>query len=85
MVTHLLELSRYIVLNPVHADMVQYPEGYLWSSYCATMGQTKLAEFLTVKWLLENFAPETTRAQQLYRDFPSSRKISSWRLPRFMT
>ena len=74
---HLLELSRYIVLNPVHAGMVQSPEGYLWSSYCATIGQTKLADFLTVKWLLENFAPETTRAQQLYRDFPSSRKISS--------
>ena len=41
------------------------------------MGQTKLAEFLTVKWLLENFAPETARAQQLYREFVSKEEQQS--------
>ena len=66
---HLLELSRYIVLNPVHAGMVQHPEDYPWSSYCATLGQTKVSDFFTVQWLLDNFSPQTTRAQQLYREF----------------
>ncbi len=66
---HLLELSRYIVLNPVHAGMVQHPEDYPWSSYLATLGQTNVSDFLTVQWLLENFSPQITRAQQLYREF----------------
>ena len=30
---YLLELSRYIHLNPVKAGMVEKPEDYLWSSY----------------------------------------------------
>ena len=66
---HLLELSRYIVLNPLHAHMVQHPEDYLWSSYRATAGQTEVSDFLTVQWLLENFSQQTLQAQQLYRDF----------------
>ena len=66
---HLLELSRYIILNPVHAGMVQRPEDYPWSSYLATLGQTKVSDFLTVQWLLENFSPQITQAQQLYREF----------------
>ena len=66
---HLLELSRYIILNPVKAGMVQHPEDYLWSSYRAATGQTKVPDFLTVTWLLDNFSPQTARAQQLYREF----------------
>ena len=66
---HLLELSRYIVLNPVHAHMVQHPEDYLWSSYRATVGTTKVSDFLTVQWLLENFSHQIPHAQQLYREF----------------
>ena len=30
---HLLELSRYVVLNPVRASMVATPEAWPWSSY----------------------------------------------------
>jgi len=30
---YLLELTRYIHLNPVRAKIVERPEGYLWSSY----------------------------------------------------
>jgi len=62
---HLLELSRYIILNPVHAGMVQHPENYPWSSYRATLGQIKVSDFLTVQWLLDNFSPLTARAHQL--------------------
>ncbi len=30
---YLLELSRYIHLNPVRAGLAEKPEGYKWSSY----------------------------------------------------
>jgi hypothetical protein len=35
---YLLELCRYIVLNPVRANMVKEPEEWSWSSYGATAG-----------------------------------------------
>ena len=36
---YLLELARYIVLNPVRARMVYCAEEWPWSSYRATAGQ----------------------------------------------
>jgi len=36
--SHLLELSRYIVLNPVRAGMTSAAEDYSWSSLRATLG-----------------------------------------------
>ena len=40
---YLLELCRYVVLNPVRANMVDKPEEWKWSSYGATAGLTKSA------------------------------------------
>ena len=34
----LLELCRYVILNPVRAVVVRQPESYPWSSYRATAG-----------------------------------------------
>ena len=36
--SYLLELARYVVLNPVRAGMVAHPEEWPWSSYRATAG-----------------------------------------------
>jgi REP element-mobilizing transposase RayT len=36
---YLLELSRYVVLNPVRAGMVESPEQWPWSSYRAMKGK----------------------------------------------
>src|SRR5207247_381934 len=36
--SYLLELCRYLVLNPVRAGIVRQPERYRWSSYRATAG-----------------------------------------------
>ena len=74
---HLLELSRYIILNPAHAGMVQHPEDYPWSSYRATLGKIKVSDFLTVRWLLDNFSPQTARAQQLYQEFVNKEEQQS--------
>ncbi len=37
--SHLLEVCRYVVLNPVRARMVERPEVWKWSSYRATAGR----------------------------------------------
>lgn len=38
---YLLELARYVVLNPVRARMVERPEAWPWSSYGAMAGDVK--------------------------------------------
>jgi len=66
---YLLELSRYIVLNPVRAKMVKKPEEWEWSSYRATAGLSGIPPFLTTDWILSQFANERKKAQRLYRKF----------------
>ncbi|MFH1142435.1 MAG: transposase, partial [Candidatus Uhrbacteria bacterium] len=39
---YLLEVIRYIVLNPVRALLVNDPKNWKWSSYCAFAGITKV-------------------------------------------
>jgi putative transposase len=41
-----LTLSRYIVLNPVRARLVERPEDWRWSSYAATIGLRPMPSFL---------------------------------------
>ena len=43
---HLLELCRYVVLNPVRAKMVAHPRLWSWSSYRATVGETNAPVWL---------------------------------------
>ena len=45
--SYLLELSRYIVLNPVRAHMVRSAKDWPWSSYRATAGFAKAHPLLT--------------------------------------
>jgi REP element-mobilizing transposase RayT len=40
--SHLLEVCRYVVLNPVRATMVETPAAWKWSSYSATAGRGAL-------------------------------------------
>lgn len=52
---HLLELSRYIVLNPVRAGLVSAAEDYPWSSLRATIGRTAAPNWLTTGALVQGF------------------------------
>jgi len=52
---HLLELARYIVLNPVRVGMVDAPDSWPWSSYGATAGLVERPEWLDVSWILSQF------------------------------
>jgi len=67
--TYLLELTRYVVLNPVRAGFVDDPKDWPWSSYRATVGLEKTPVFLTVDWILGQFSGQIQKAQSLYRIF----------------
>jgi putative transposase len=66
---YLLELARYIVLNPVRTRMVRTAKAWQWSSYRATAGYDKSNACLTTEWILAGFAKTKNAAQQCYRDF----------------
>ena len=67
--SHLLELSRYVVLNPVRAGMVNDAGDWQWSSYLATLGQNSSSSWLQTDWLLRQFSYERTQAIGRYTDF----------------
>ncbi|MHB0972006.1 MAG: transposase [Thermoanaerobaculia bacterium] len=55
--SHLLELIRYVVLNPVRAGMVQHAGDYAWSSYRATAGLAPAPACLEVGWKRSTSSP----------------------------
>lgn len=67
--SYLLEVCRYVVLNPVRAKMVRKPEDWLWSSYRATAGRIQAPSNLTVDWLLGQFGRSLKDARREYREF----------------
>ena len=67
--TYLLELSRYVVLNPVRAGMVKKPVDWAWSSYRASVGQEPDPAWLAADGLLAMFAKRRATAQQRYAEF----------------
>ena len=66
---HLLELCRYIVLNPVRAHLRPHPAAWEWSSFNETCGQTLGSGICAVDWLLAQFSPHVERARELYAEF----------------
>jgi REP element-mobilizing transposase RayT len=74
---YLLELSRYIVLNPVRAGLVSGPARWPWSSYLATAGMARVPVFLTVDWLLAQFGPTRESARRAYGRFVSAGESES--------
>ena len=67
--THLLEVCRYVVLNPVRARVVDKPEEWKWSSYRSTAGKDKTPPCLTVDWVLGQFGRRRDKGQREYREF----------------
>jgi len=66
---YLLELCRYIVLNPLRAGMVKEPGSYPWSSYRATAGLDKKPDFLATDWILDQFGENRPQALKAYQRF----------------
>ncbi len=66
---YLLELCRYIVLNPVRAKLVELPEQWPWGSYQATAGLAAVPDFIIVDWILGMFGTNRQSAQKHYQKF----------------
>jgi len=66
---YLLELSRYVVLNPVRAAMVPDASGWAWSSYRAMVGLAPTPTWLETDWVLGQFDSERGPAQEGYAAF----------------
>jgi putative transposase len=66
---YLLELCRYVVLNPVRAGVVEKPEAWRWSSYQSTAGLRKEPNYLTTGWILGLFNSKRAVAQKQYLAF----------------
>ena len=67
--SHLLEVCRYVVLNPVRARAVRKPEQWRWSSYQATAGIEKPHPCLSTEWILNQFGSMRSIAEKAYRKF----------------
>ncbi|NML60627.1 addiction module toxin RelE [Massilia sp. RP-1-19] len=66
---HLLELSRYVVLNPVRAGIVARPEDWQWSSYRYMAGAAPSPRWLDKTWTLEQFGSARTSPVEAYCTF----------------
>ncbi len=66
---YLLELTRYVVLNPVRAGMVKHPGKWRWSSYGAMAGDVVAPDWLATDRLLAQFAKQRAAARRRYRQF----------------
>ena len=66
---YLLELSRYIALNPVRAGCCAAPGDWRWSSYRALMGQAGAPDWLAVKQTLDLFSADLTVARRAFARF----------------
>ncbi|MFC1787739.1 transposase [Patescibacteria group bacterium] len=70
---YLLQVARYIVLNPVRAKITEHPRQYKWSSYKFTGEIKKSPEWLHPDWILQFFNKDKKEAQKQYRKFIKSR------------
>jgi len=76
--SHLLELARYVVLNPVRAGLVRAAREWPWSSYRATAGIAKEPEWLETAATLEHFGASKGRSRAAYRVFVAEGMASGY-------
>lgn len=67
--SYLLELARYVVLNPVRAGMVEDAGQWPWGSYASTVGAAAPPPWLQTDWVLGQFATNRADAVRHYMDF----------------
>jgi REP-associated tyrosine transposase len=68
---YLLELARYVVLNPVRAGMASDASEWPWSSYRAMVSREPVPAWLETDWVLGQFGSERRSAQAGYAQFVS--------------
>ncbi|CAI8829483.1 transposase [Methylocaldum szegediense] len=65
---YLLDLVRYIHLNPVRAQLISDPAEYRWSSHRAYLGMDRVS-WLTTEWIYSQLAQDVTTARERYAHF----------------
>jgi putative transposase len=75
---YLLELIRYIHLNPVRAGIVQEPQDYPWSGHRAYLGREGIP-WLTTDWVLSQFSKRASSARKAYGRFIQDGKKGNYR------
>jgi REP-associated tyrosine transposase len=66
---YLLELSRYVVLNPIRAKMTKSIGAWTWSSYNAMIGKAIAPPWLSTDWILAQFGKQRKTAITKYINF----------------
>lgn len=66
---YLLELTRYVVLNPVRAGMVTGLLDWEWSSYLAMVGDVTCSDWLEKGWVLSHLGYSDKTAVVNYQNF----------------
>jgi putative transposase len=66
---HLLELSRYLALNPVKAGLCSHPGHWRWSSYSAVVGREVPRTFLAPLRVLQLFGSTRGTARARFEEF----------------
>ena len=66
---YLLQLIRYIHLNPVEANLVREPGSYLWSSHRHYLGKEEKPDGLVTDEVLGRFNSRSARAVERYQAF----------------
>ena len=67
--SYLLELIRYVALNPLRAGMVAFAEDWRWSSHHFVAAGKPMPHWHNVDNLLRHFAPDSADALPAYRAF----------------
>jgi REP element-mobilizing transposase RayT len=65
--SYLAPVIRYVVLNPVLANLVQDPAAWRWSSYRATAGAAEPPRFLDLSWMVGTHAFSLPQAREAWR------------------
>lgn len=71
---HLLELARYIVLNPLRAGIVDSVDDWHWSSHRFMLDSAATPPWLDTAWLLGQFGGVRADAATAYRQFVAAGK-----------
>ena len=66
---YLLELSRYLHLNPVRAKVVKDPGEYKWSSYGAYVQKKQCPPWMETAEVLQQFSGKGSEARKRYRKY----------------
>lgn len=68
--SYLLELVRYIHLNPVRAQIVENPIDYLWSSNCVYLDSShEFNRIVETSFVLANFSTNPQKQGKAYKEF----------------